>query len=111
MESYEENNNSSRGGSLRVFNLLDRRRLAPLNFNSRGGGDGDDNDVIVARKLLYRKLPQQRNFKLSVLKLDGSLFDVNVGRNATVAELKVAIEELFATLPGDTHGSISWYNS
>ncbi|XP_021298337.1 uncharacterized protein LOC110427202 isoform X2 [Herrania umbratica] len=108
MESYEGNNNSCRGGSLRVFNLLERRRLAPLSFNSGGGGDGDDNDAIVARKLLYRKLPQQRNFKLSVLKLDGSLFDVNVGRNATVAELKVAIEELFAALPGETHGSISW---
>ncbi|XWS11785.1 hypothetical protein CRYUN_Cryun37aG0030400 [Craigia yunnanensis] len=112
MESCEENNNSNRGCNLRVFNLLERRRLAPLNFNSGGSGGGgnggDDKDAIVTRKLLYRKLPQQHLLNLSVLKLDGSLFDVNVGRNATVAELKVAIEELFAALPGETHGSISW---
>ncbi|XVF26552.1 hypothetical protein REPUB_Repub14bG0027100 [Reevesia pubescens] len=108
MESYEENNNN-RGCNLRVSNLLERRRLAPLNFNSSGvAKGGDENDAIVERKLLYRKLPQQHLFNLSVLKLDGSLFDVSVRRNATVAELKVAIEELFAALPVETHGSISW---
>ena len=79
MESCEENNNSNRGCNLRVFNLLERRRLAPLNFNSGGSGGGggnggDDNDAIVTRKLLYRKLPQQHLLNLSVLKLDGSLF-------------------------------------
>ncbi|XP_022724535.1 uncharacterized protein LOC111281164 [Durio zibethinus] len=109
MESFEENSNGNRGCNLRVLNLLERRRLAPLNFNG-GGGDngGGGNDAVAAEKLLYRKLPQQHVLNLSVLKLDGSLFDVNVGRNATVAELKVAIEELFAALPGETHGSISW---
>ncbi|XWS16480.1 hypothetical protein CRYUN_Cryun34aG0091700 [Craigia yunnanensis] len=111
MEICEENNNSNRGCNLGVLNLLDRQRLAPLSFNSgrsHRANVSDDNDAIVTRKLLYRKLPQQHFLNLSVLKLDGSLFDVNVGRNATVAELKVAIEEVFAALPGETHGSISW---
>ncbi|XP_022721087.1 uncharacterized protein LOC111278728 [Durio zibethinus] len=111
MESYEENNKSNRGCNLRVLNLLDRRRLAPLSFNragSRGANVSDELDAIVARNLLYRKLPQQHLLNLSVLKLDGSLFDVNVGRKATVVELKATIEDLFASLPGETHGSISW---
>ncbi|OMP01379.1 hypothetical protein COLO4_11937 [Corchorus olitorius] len=114
MEIYKENSGSNRGGSLGVLNLLERRCLAPINFNSGGNGsgtgsdDGEEIESLLSRKLLYRKLPQQRHFKLSVLKLDGSLFDVNVGRNATVAELKVAIEELFAELPEETNGCISW---
>ncbi|OMO54376.1 hypothetical protein CCACVL1_27854 [Corchorus capsularis] len=114
MEIYKENSGSNRGGSMGVLNLLERRCLAPINFNSGGNGsgtgsdDGEEIESLLSKKLLYRKLPQQRFFKLSVLKLDGSLFDVNVGRNATVAELKVAIEELFAELPEESNGCISW---
>ncbi|XVF86431.1 hypothetical protein PTKIN_Ptkin18bG0039200 [Pterospermum kingtungense] len=110
MEIYEENNNSNHGCNLRVLNLLEGRRLTSLNFSNgggHGGANGSDDD-LVARKLLYRKLPQQHVLNLSVLKLDGSFFEVNIGRNATVAELKIAIEERFAALPGETHGGISW---
>ncbi|KAK6263484.1 hypothetical protein SCA6_018918, partial [Theobroma cacao] len=61
---------------------------------------------MAVRKAFHSWLP---SWCLPICRLLWPLFsDVNVGRNATVAELKVAIEELFATLPGDTHGSISW---
>ncbi|KAG7031799.1 hypothetical protein SDJN02_05840, partial [Cucurbita argyrosperma subsp. argyrosperma] len=40
---------------------------------------------------LYRQLPHQP-LELSVLKLDGSCFDIRVKRSATVAELKGAVE-------------------
>ncbi|XVE52231.1 hypothetical protein DITRI_Ditri02bG0106500 [Diplodiscus trichospermus] len=110
MERYEKNNNRNCGCNLRILNSLDRRRLAPLKFNSfcrRRANGSDDDDAIVTRTLLYRKLPQS-HLNLSVLKLDGSLFDVSVGKNSTVGELKVAIEDLFAALPGESHGNISW---
>ena len=78
MEICEEKNNSNRGCNLGVLNLLERRRLAPLSFTSgrsrRANVSSDDDDAIVTRKLLYRKLPQQHLLNLSVLKLDGSLF-------------------------------------
>lgn len=78
MEIYEESNNGNRGCNLRVLNLLDSHRLTSLHFSSggsRGGANGsDDGDDAVARKLLYRKLPQQHVLNLSVLKLDGSFF-------------------------------------
>ncbi|KAG8379816.1 hypothetical protein BUALT_Bualt07G0128800 [Buddleja alternifolia] len=48
----------------------------------------------------YRKLPEQL-LKLSVLKLDGSSFGFYVARNATVARLKLAIEEEFSLCSKD----------
>ncbi|KAI4379890.1 hypothetical protein MLD38_006130 [Melastoma candidum] len=49
----------------------------------------------------YRKLPQDP-LKLSVLKLDGSSFNIEVTRTATVSDLKDAVESVFS----DMH--ISW---
>ncbi|KAL4280405.1 hypothetical protein GQ457_03G042170 [Hibiscus cannabinus] len=111
MEIYEENPISNRSYNLRVLNVLERGRLASLKFSRIRSGSANadyDNGAIVERQLLYRKLPDQNLLNLSILKLDGSLFDVNIGRSATVAELKVAIEELFAEPPGETQGCFSW---
>ncbi|KAI8544291.1 hypothetical protein RHMOL_Rhmol08G0284800 [Rhododendron molle] len=69
-------------------------------------------DSLICRKSLrnlsYRKLPRQLLIKLSVLKLDGSSFDVNVARNASIAELKQAVEEVFSFSPKNGEGNISW---
>ncbi|EXC33715.1 hypothetical protein L484_008959 [Morus notabilis] len=54
----------------------------------------------VRRSFAYHKLPQQL-LKLSVLKLDGSFFEVQVRKTATVAELKKAVEDVFSQLPED----------
>ncbi|XP_038993354.1 uncharacterized protein LOC120117080 [Hibiscus syriacus] len=111
MEIYEENPIRNRTYNLRVLNVLERGRSGSLIFSRiRSGGDngGYDDDDLVERQLLYRKLPDQNLLNLSILKLDGSLFGVDVGGNATVSELKVAIEELFAEPPGETQGCISW---
>ncbi|KAF7136077.1 hypothetical protein RHSIM_Rhsim08G0212500 [Rhododendron simsii] len=69
-------------------------------------------DPLICRKSLrnlsYRKLPRQLLIKLSVLKLNGSSFDVNVARNASIAELKQAVEEVFSFSPKNGEGNISW---
>ncbi|XP_065616692.1 uncharacterized protein LOC111988522 isoform X1 [Quercus suber] len=44
--------------------------------------------------LTYKRLPQEP-LNLSILKLDGSCFGVQVGRKATIADLKEAVEEVF----------------
>ncbi|KAG2718812.1 hypothetical protein I3843_03G230300 [Carya illinoinensis] len=64
--------------------------------------------LSVWKSFTYQSLPQQP-FKLSVLKLDGSCFELLVERTATVAELKEAVEEVFSCSPED-HGEIqiSW---
>ncbi|GAV75436.1 hypothetical protein CFOL_v3_18915, partial [Cephalotus follicularis] len=100
----EDNRNScSGGGSSNLRGLIERRCFAPQTLHD----DGDNNDSLVVRTLSYYKLPHQM-FKLSVLKLDGSLFDVNIARNATVAELKQAIEEVFTLRSNEGQGNISW---
>uniref|UniRef100_M1CRW3 SNRNP25 ubiquitin-like domain-containing protein n=1 Tax=Solanum tuberosum TaxID=4113 RepID=M1CRW3_SOLTU len=48
----------------------------------------------LVRSFGYRKLPEQL-LNISVLKLDGSSFVIHVARNATVADLKQAVEEAF----------------
>ncbi|TXG69370.1 hypothetical protein EZV62_004305 [Acer yangbiense] len=110
--------------------LLERRCVAPLTLND-DDGDGDDG---LVRTLSYLKLPQSR-LRLSVLKLDASLFGLSlflfsfmllemekllhtllfdlkpyvyVPRNATVEELKQAIEEVFTLSPTEGQGMISW---
>ncbi|XP_038698281.1 U11/U12 small nuclear ribonucleoprotein 25 kDa protein-like [Tripterygium wilfordii] len=55
----------------------------------------------------YKRLPQQL-LRLSVLKLDGSRFEVEISTTATVAELKEAVEEVFNRVPVDRHIKISW---
>ncbi|PON90079.1 Ubiquitin-related domain containing protein [Trema orientale] len=56
----------------------------------------------------YQKLPQLQYLKLSVLKLDGSAFDVLVVKNATVAELKKGIEQVFSSSSKEAQDNISW---
>ncbi|KAA0038816.1 hypothetical protein IC582_007212 [Cucumis melo] len=64
--------------------------------------------VGLSRKnVLYRQLPHQP-LMLSVLKLDGSCFDIQVRRSATVAELKGAVELVFSHMPQNGPGKISW---
>ncbi|PWA34206.1 hypothetical protein CTI12_AA621400 [Artemisia annua] len=58
----------------------------------------------------YQKLPKRR-IKLSVLKLDGSSFCVEVSTNATVADVKSALEDYFTLSPKDQRYVVSWYNS
>ncbi|KAF8025373.1 hypothetical protein BT93_F2268 [Corymbia citriodora subsp. variegata] len=76
-------------------------------------GDGDDEgggrDAVrrVRSCSYYHRLPRHL-LKLSILKLDGSVFDVHVERNATVAALKQAIEDVFSSSPKDGLGKISW---
>ncbi|XP_051148163.1 U11/U12 small nuclear ribonucleoprotein 25 kDa protein-like [Andrographis paniculata] len=49
---------------------------------------------IKRRCLKYTRLPRQL-LRLTVLKLDGSSFSVNVGRNVTVGDLRLSIQEEF----------------
>nr|XP_043607845.1 uncharacterized protein LOC122579688 [Erigeron canadensis] len=64
---------------------------------------------LVSRKSFssYGKLPLQP-IKLTVLKLDGSSFDISVVKNPTVAQLKQAVEEAFSHLPKNGIGKVSW---
>ncbi|CAL1375030.1 unnamed protein product [Linum trigynum] len=55
----------------------------------------------------YSKLPA-RPITLSVLKLDGSCFDIEVKNSATVGELKQAVEAAFSYMPQKGPGKISW---
>ncbi|CAI0415141.1 unnamed protein product [Linum tenue] len=55
----------------------------------------------------YSKLPA-RPITLSVLKLDGSCFDIEVKHSATVGELKQAVEAAFSYMPQKGPGKISW---
>ncbi|XP_042513277.1 uncharacterized protein LOC122088166 [Macadamia integrifolia] len=64
-------------------------------------------NVGTLRSFSYLKLPQQL-FKLSILKLDGSSFDVQVAGTASVDELKQAIEDSFNLSPKEGQGKISW---
>ncbi|XP_043701730.1 uncharacterized protein LOC122652122 [Telopea speciosissima] len=64
-------------------------------------------DIGCRRSFSYHKLPQVL-FKLSILKLDGSSFDVQVAKTASVAELKQAVEDFFHLSPKEGQGKISW---
>ncbi|XP_050231094.1 uncharacterized protein LOC126680089 [Mercurialis annua] len=102
-------NNNNNNGNTKV--LPERRCFSTLSLNEDEEGDSDvvnENSRLVVRKYSYFKLPQQL-FKLNVLKLDGSSFDVNIGRNATVAELKLAVEKTFSSSPEEgCQDKISW---
>ncbi|BAT82332.1 hypothetical protein VIGAN_03233300 [Vigna angularis var. angularis] len=64
--------------------------------------------AIFARKsLFYHRLPSQP-LRLSVLKLDGSSFHIQVSKTATVAELKDAVEAVFSHAPLKGPAKISW---
>ncbi|CAH8353406.1 unnamed protein product [Eruca vesicaria subsp. sativa] len=59
------------------------------------------------RTFSYDKLPAEP-IRLSVLKLDGSSFDVDVTCSATVKDLKHAIETAFSHVPKKGPSKISW---
>ncbi|KAG5601547.1 hypothetical protein H5410_032917 [Solanum commersonii] len=59
------------------------------------------------KSLYYNKLPEEP-LNLTVLKLDGSSFDIKVARNGTVAELKQAVESVFSHFPKTGTGKVSW---
>ncbi|KAL1212639.1 U11/U12 small nuclear ribonucleoprotein 25 kDa protein [Cardamine amara subsp. amara] len=59
------------------------------------------------RTFSYDKLPSEP-IRLSVLKLDGSSFDVYVTSSATVGDLKLAIETAFSHIPKKGPSKISW---
>lgn len=65
------------------------------------------NDSINRKSLYYNKLPEEP-LKLTVLKLDGSSFDIKVPRNGTVTELKLAVESAFSHLPNTGTDKVSW---
>lgn len=65
------------------------------------------NDGSFLRSFSYHKLPQQL-LKLSILKLDGSVFEVQIAKNATVAGLKQAVEEHFSLSSDEDQCKISW---
>ncbi|KAK9102040.1 hypothetical protein Sjap_019294 [Stephania japonica] len=56
----------------------------------------------------YHKLPPPQLLKLTIHRLDRSSFDVCVTRTGAVAELKRAIEDVFAELPREGEREISW---
>ncbi|KAK4782633.1 hypothetical protein SAY86_007007 [Trapa natans] len=60
-----------------------------------------------SRSFMYRVLPREP-LRLSVLKLDGSSFDIHVMATATVKELKEAVESAFCHMPETGPGEISW---
>ncbi|XP_044471454.1 U11/U12 small nuclear ribonucleoprotein 25 kDa protein-like isoform X2 [Mangifera indica] len=64
-------------------------------------------DGISRKSFSYYKLPDEP-LKLSVRKLDGSCFDIEVMKTATIAELKKAVEAVFSHLPKKGPGKISW---
>ncbi|XP_057511688.1 uncharacterized protein LOC130793827 [Actinidia eriantha] len=64
-------------------------------------------DGIRRKSFSYAKLPLHP-LKLSVRKLDGSSFDVEIVRTATVGELKLAVEGVFSHMPKKGPGKISW---
>ncbi|XP_060208890.1 uncharacterized protein LOC132636185 [Lycium barbarum] len=57
--------------------------------------------ICVAAPFLYDKLPEEP-LKLTILKLDGSSFDIEVARNGSVEDLKRAVVESFS------HCKVSW---
>ncbi|CAN8233380.1 unnamed protein product [Cochlearia groenlandica] len=87
-------------GSAGLRSLIEPRFLSP--FVSNDGGS------VSGRRSSYLKLPPQGFIKLSVVKLDGSLFDVEIGKDYSVAELKRAVEKVFIISPQEGHGRISW---
>nr|CAD1831749.1 unnamed protein product [Ananas comosus var. bracteatus] len=76
-------------------------------------GEGEAEEVGIGAaagsrsSFSYHRLPEPL-LRLSVLKLDGSSFDVRVAGTAAVWELKVAIEDIFSRASDDGEWNISW---
>nr|GMD10542.1 U11/U12 small nuclear ribonucleoprotein 25 kDa protein-like isoform X1 [Ipomoea batatas] len=84
--------------------------MSSVEYQNRGGfrvwAPFSLNNAFIIRSARYQKLPEQP-LQLSVLKLDGSSFCVNVARNATVAELKLAIQRVF-DVSCEGEGKVLW---
>ncbi|KAM7257263.1 hypothetical protein ACFE04_013004 [Oxalis oulophora] len=70
-------------------------------------GGASHDSLLLGQNIPYDRLPEQQ-LQLSILKLDGSLFDVYVRRSATVAELKQAVEEVFIMSFIQDQEEVSW---
>ncbi|CAA3032264.1 u11u12 small nuclear ribonucleo 25 kda [Olea europaea subsp. europaea] len=64
-------------------------------------------DNFSRRSFSYNKLPEEP-LRLTVLKLDGSSFEIQVAKNGRVRELKLAVEAAFGHLPTTGAGRVSW---
>ncbi|XP_071694616.1 uncharacterized protein [Rutidosis leptorrhynchoides] len=64
-------------------------------------------ETLSRKSFSYGKLPLEP-IKLTVLKLDGSSFDISVVKNPTLAQLKQAVEDAFSHLPKHGIGKVSW---
>ncbi|KAL6221658.1 hypothetical protein ACLB2K_005054 [Fragaria x ananassa] len=62
--------------------------------------------LLIKKSFAYHKMPQQP-LNLSVIKLDGSTFDVQVSRMAKVAKLIEAVKDVFDHSANDDE-VISW---
>ncbi|KAK9043977.1 hypothetical protein V6N11_072300 [Hibiscus sabdariffa] len=60
------------------------------------------------RKSCSYSMLSEEPIKLSVRKLDGSSFDVEVIKSATIAELKLAVQHVFSHMLKKGPGMISW---
>ncbi|XP_050379725.1 uncharacterized protein LOC126797086 [Argentina anserina] len=91
---------------MKLLKLPERRRFAPLAQNDVV----DENDGVRRRSMShsYKKLAPPPLLTLSVLKLDGSVFEIQVGRTATVAELKQAVELVFTSCKSNIPWSLVW---
>ncbi|GAA0187386.1 hypothetical protein LIER_34674 [Lithospermum erythrorhizon] len=90
------------------------------------GGDGDHDHISKGRPLQICPVPfsplllidksfsynkiQQEPLRLTVLKLDGTSFEIYVAKNGTVADLKDAVETAFCYSPQTVSWSHVWGN-
>ncbi|KAM7490086.1 hypothetical protein LguiA_033007 [Lonicera macranthoides] len=75
--------------------------------SSNGGGPFSPMYIInnlSSKNFLYNKLPEEP-LKLTILKLDGSSFGVDVVKSATVGDLKHSVEDAFSNFGPD---KVSW---
>ncbi|KAL9260918.1 U11/U12 small nuclear ribonucleoprotein 25 kDa protein-like protein [Drosera capensis] len=63
--------------------------------------------VSLRQSYQYDRLPSMP-IRLTVVKLDGSRFGIEVQKGATVSELKQAVQEAFSYMPCKGPGKISW---
>ncbi|KAI7733554.1 hypothetical protein M8C21_005771 [Ambrosia artemisiifolia] len=64
-------------------------------------------ETLSRKSFSYGKLPLEP-ITLTVLKLDGSSFDITVAKNPTIAQLKQGVEDAFNHLPNQGIGKVSW---
>jgi len=64
-------------------------------------------DSFSRKSFSYNKLPKEP-LRLTVLKLDGSNFEIQVAKKGRVRELRLAVEAAFGHLPMTGTGRVSW---